>query len=222
VKQNPPNQLYFRLLRNTAKCIFTKPANPMKILISTNLVQSIMSKEAFAKEAADDIITVAEWIVETFEDGGKLLIFGNGGSAADAQHMAAEFVNRFLINRRPLPALALTTDTSVLTSISNDFSFEQIFAKQVQALAKPEDMALGISTSGTSANVIKALETAKNIGMRTVALTGGKKNQTSELNQISDLVLNVPSDFTPHIQEAHLWVEHLLCEMVEKTMFPKP
>lgn len=191
----------------------------MKTLISTNLVQSIMVKEAFANDCADDIVTVANWIIETFEDGGKLLIFGNGGSAADAQHMAAEFVNRFLINRRPLPALALTTDTSVLTSISNDFSFEQVFAKQVQALAKPEDLVLGISTSGTSANVVKAMETARDMGARTVALTGGTKNPGGELTRTSDLVLNVPSDSTPHIQEVHLWVEHLLCEMVEKKMF---
>ncbi len=184
-----------------------------------NLVQSIMVKEAFAKEAADDIVTVANWIVETFEDGGKLLMFGNGGSAADAQHLAAEFINRFLINRRPLPALALTTDTSVITSISNDFSYDQIFAKQVQALAKPEDLVLGISTSGTSANVVKAMETARVIGTRTVALTGGTKNPGGDLTQTSDIVLNVPSDSTPHIQEVHLWVEHLLCEMVEKKMF---
>ncbi len=191
----------------------------MKTLISANLIQSIMAKEAFAKEAADDIVTVAGWIVETFEDGGKLLIFGNGGSAADAQHMTAEFVNRFLINRRPLPALALTTDTSVLTSIGNDFSFDLIFAKQMQALAKPEDLALGISTSGTSANVVKAMETAREIGLRTVALTGGTKNPGGDLNRVSDMVLNVPSDSTPHIQEVHLWVEHLLCEMVETAMF---
>lgn len=191
----------------------------MKTFISTNLIQSIMAKEAFAKEAAEDIVTVARWIVETFEDGGTLFIFGNGGSAADAQHMAAEFVNRFLINRRPLPALALTTDTSVLTSIGNDFSFDQIFAKQIQALAKPEDLALGISTSGTSANVIKAMETARTIGLRTVALTGGTKNPGGDLARISDKVLNVPSDSTPHIQEVHLWVEHLLCEMVENEMF---
>ena len=184
-----------------------------------NLVQSIMAKEAFAKEAADDIVTVANWIIETFEDGGKLLIFGNGGSAADAQHMAAEFVNRFLINRRPLPALALTTDTSVITSISNDFSFDQIFAKQVQALAKPEDLALGISTSGTSPNVVKAMETAKELGLRTVSLTGGTANPGGELARTSDMVLNVPSDSTPHIQEVHLWLEHLLCEMVEREMF---
>ncbi len=184
-----------------------------------NLVQSIMAKEAFAKESADALITAAGWIRETFEDEGKLLIFGNGGSAADAQHMAAEFVNRFLINRRPLPALALTTDSSVLTSIGNDFSYDQIFAKQVQALAKPEDLALGISTSGTSANVVKGMKVAKERGLRTVALTGGSETHGADLAEICDLVLNVPSDSTPHIQEAHLWIEHLLCEMVETSMF---
>jgi len=191
----------------------------MKTLISTNLIQSIMVKEAFAKEAADDIVTAAGWIIETFEDDGKLLIFGNGGSAADAQHMAAEFVNRFQINRRPLPALALTTDTSILTSVANDFSYDQVFAKQVQALAKPEDLVLGISTSGTSANVIKGIEAARNIGCRTIALTGGSHHPGGELAPLCDLILNVPSDSTPHIQEVHLWLEHLLCEMVESAMF---
>ncbi len=191
----------------------------MKTLISMNLVQSIMAKEAFAKESADALVTAAGWIRETFEDEGKLLIFGNGGSAADAQHMAAEFVNRFLINRRPLPALALTTDSSILTSIGNDFSYDQVFAKQVQALAKPEDLALGISTSGTSANVVKGMTAAKERGLRTIALTGGSKNPGGDLSDICDLVLNVPSDSTPHIQEAHLWIEHLLCEMVETSMF---
>ncbi len=191
----------------------------MKTLLSTNLVQSIMTKEAFVKEAADDIIRLTDWIREVFEDGGKLLIFGNGGSAADAQHLAAEFVNRFLINRRPLPALALTTDTSVLTSIANDFSYELIFVKQLQALGKPEDLALGISTSGTSANVVKAMQTARDIGMKTVALTGGTVHPGGDLAAICDLVLNVPSDFTPHIQETHLWVEHVICEIVEKQMF---
>jgi D-sedoheptulose 7-phosphate isomerase len=178
-----------------------------------------MVKEAFARESTDKIIELAEHIIETFNDGGKLLIFGNGGSAADAQHMAAELVNRFLINRRPLPAIALTTDSSILTSIGNDFSFEQIFAKQVQALAKPEDLALGISTSGTSANVIKGIEAAREKGLRTIALTGGIAHPGGELGEHCDLVLNVPSDSTPHIQEVHLWVEHLLCEMVENSMF---
>lgn len=194
----------------------------MKTLISTNLMQSILAKEAFAKEAADDILLVTDWMVEVLSKGGKLLLFGNGGSAADAQHLAAEFVNRFLINRRPLPALALTTDTSVLTSIGNDFSFEQIFSKQIEAFGKPEDLALGISTSGNSPNVIKAMQAARAIGMKTVGLTGGTIRPGGDLAAHCDLVLNVPSDATPHIQEAHLWVEHLLCEIVEKRMFAAP
>ncbi len=191
----------------------------MKNLISTSLVQSIMAKEAFAKESAGEMIRLARWIVETFEDGGKLLIFGNGGSAADAQHMAAEFVNRFLINRRPLPAIALTTDSSVLTSIGNDFSYDLVFVKQIQALGKPEDLALGISTSGTSANVVKAMATAREMGLRTAALTGGTSCPGRDLAGGCDILLNVPSDSTPHIQETHLWIEHLLCEMVEQAMF---
>ena len=190
----------------------------MKTIISTNLVQSIMAKEAFARESSDQIVDLANQITETFNDGGKLLIFGNGGSAADAQHMAAEFVNRFLINRRPLPALALTTDTSVLTSISNDFSYDLIFVKQIQALGKPEDLALGITTSGTSPNVVKAIATARDMGLKTAALTGGNA-VSGELAGNCDLILNVPSDSTPHIQETHLWVEHILCEMVERTIF---
>ena len=191
----------------------------MKTLVSTNLVQSIMAKEAFVRESADDLLLLADWIRETFADGGKLLIFGNGGSTADAQHLAAEFVNRFLINRRPLPALALTTDSSVLTSIGNDFSFDQVFVKQVQALGRPEDLALGISTSGTSANVVKGMQAAREIGMRTAALTGGTVRPGGDLAALCDLVLNVPADSTPHIQETHLWIEHVLCEIVEKQLF---
>ena len=191
----------------------------MKTLVSTNLVQSIMAKEAFVRESADDLLRLADWIRETFADGGKLLIFGNGGSAADAQHLAAEFVNRFLINRRPLPALALTTDSSVLTAIGNDFSFDQVFVKQVQALGRPEDLALGISTSGTSANVVKGMQAAREIGMRTAALTGGTVRPGGDLAALCDLVLNVPADATPHIQETHLWIEHVLCEIVEKQLF---
>ncbi len=191
----------------------------MKTRISNSLVQSIMAKESFAHQSLDDIILLCSWIKETFEDGGKLLIFGNGGSAADAQHLAAEFVNRFLINRRPLPALALTTDTSILTAVGNDFSFDLIFVKQIQALAKPEDLALGISTSGASTNVIKGMETAKEMGLRTVAFTGGTKRLGGDLAALCDLTLNVPSDSTPHIQETHLWLEHIVCEIVEQEMF---
>ena len=191
----------------------------MKTLIATNLAHSIRAKESFVNESLPDILRLADWIQEVFENGGKLLLFGNGGSAADAQHLAAEFVNRFLINRRPLPALALTTDSSVLTSIGNDFGYDLVFVKQIEALGKPEDLAMGISTSGNSPNVVKAMQAAREIGMKTVALTGGTVRPGGDLAAVCDLVLNVPSDATPHIQETHLWLEHTLCEIVEKQMF---
>ena len=193
--------------------------NPIKTDILTGMARSIAAKEAFVKQSADDIIRVAGWIQASLEQGGTLLLFGNGGSAADAQHLAAEFVNRFLINRRPLAALALTTDSSILTAVANDFSYEMIFSKQIEALGKPEDLALGISTSGNSPNVIKGIEAARVIGMKTVGLTGGTLQPGGKLTGLCDLVLNVPSDFTPHIQESHLWVEHILCEIIEKQMF---
>ncbi|MBA3008088.1 MAG: D-sedoheptulose 7-phosphate isomerase [Proteobacteria bacterium] len=191
----------------------------MQQVILTSLKNSILAQESFAQTQGEVIIALVQQMVMTIRRGGKILLFGNGGSAADAQHMAAEFVNRFLINRRPMAALALTTDSSVLTSIANDFSFDEIFVKQVQALGKPEDLALGISTSGGSVNVLKAMEVAREIGMVTAALTGGLAGDGGAVGRAADFVLNVPSDKTPHIQETHLWVEHLLCELVEKEIF---
>jgi len=191
----------------------------MQQVILTSLKNSILAQESFAQTQGEVIIALVQQMVMTIRRGGKILLFGNGGSAADAQHMAAEFVNRFLINRRPMAALALTTDSSVLTSIANDFSFDEIFVKQVQALGKPEDLALGISTSGGSVNVLKAMEVAREIGMVTAALTGGLAGDGGAVGRTADFVLNVPSDKTPHIQETHLWVEHLLCELVEKEIF---
>ncbi|WP_420209485.1 D-sedoheptulose-7-phosphate isomerase [Candidatus Electronema sp. JC] len=188
-------------------------------LVAASLAESTRAKEIFAAESAGQILALAGLIVATFRSGGKLLIFGNGGSAADAQHVAAEFVNRFLLNRPPLPAIALTTDTSVITAVGNDFSYDLIFVKQVQALGRPGDIALGISTSGTSPNVVKALAAAKEIGLKTAALTGGLSIPAHGVAQHSDLLLNVPSASTPRIQEAHLWIEHLLCELVEKELF---
>ena len=191
----------------------------MEQAVSEALINSMMAKEAFVKESRGSLIDLACQMVITLRQQGKILIFGNGGSAADAQHMAAEFVNRFLINRRPLAAIALTTDTSIITSIANDFSFDEIFSKQVQALGKTEDLALGISTSGSSTNVIKAIEMAKDIGMRTAVLTGGLSGGASELGKLADITLNVPSKKTAHIQEVHLWIEHVLCELVEEEIF---
>ncbi len=191
----------------------------MEQAVSEALINSMMAKEAFVKESRGRLIDLACQMVMTLRQDGKIMIFGNGGSAADAQHMAAEFVNRFLLNRRPLAAIALTTDTSVITSIGNDFSFDEIFSKQMQALGKKEDLALGISTSGSSQNVIKAVEVAKDIGMRTAVLTGGLSGGASELGKLADICLNVPTRKTAHIQEVHLWIEHVLCELVEEEIF---
>ncbi|XCN75144.1 MAG: D-sedoheptulose 7-phosphate isomerase [Candidatus Electrothrix aestuarii] len=193
----------------------------MNEFVYTRLSQSTLAKEEFAKESSDKVIQLSEEIVACFNNGGKLLLFGNGGSAADAQHVAAEFVNRFLLNRRPLPAIALSTDTSVLTAIGNDFSYELIFAKQIEALGNPGDIALGLTTSATSPNVVQGLAVAKEKGLTTVALTGGTITPKDGVHPYCDLILNVPSNYTPRIQEAHLWIEHLICEIVEKMMFGK-
>ncbi len=173
-------------------------------------------REKFATANRVKIYSLITAVIETLRQDNKIVIFGNGGSAADAQHMAAEFVNRFLIDRPPLAALALTTDTSILTSIGNDFSFADIFTKQITALGRAGDLALGISTSGNSENVIRAIEQAKILGMKTAALTGGEGGR---LLAMVDFGLNVPSTFTPHIQETHLWVEHIICQLVDEKMF---
>ena len=188
----------------------------MEQIIAASLRDSIAAKEAFVKQHIKDIVRLAELMVDVIRSGKKLLVFGNGGSAADAQHMAAEFVNRFIIDRPPLAAIALTTDSSILTSIGNDFSFDDIFVKQIQALGKEGDLALGISTSGNSPNVLEAIVTAKELGLNTAALTGGTGGK---LMGLADIVLNVPSDKTPAIQEAHIWVEHLLCQLVDEALF---
>lgn len=161
----------------------------------------------------DDIIRLSDKITNALKNEKKILIFGNGGSAADAQHVAAEFINRFKKERIPLPAIALTTDTSILTAISNDYSFDEIFSKQVQALCNKGDIVIGISTSGNSPNVIRALIAAKEKGGFTVSFIGGKSCKMSE---ISDMTIAVKSTDTPRIQEVQIFIFHILCEMVEK------
>ena len=163
----------------------------------------------------DKIAAVSLKIIESFNSGGKLLIFGNGGSAADAQHMAAEFINRFLKERRPLPAIALSTDTSNLTSISNDYSFDDVFSKQVEALAKANDVVLGISTSGNSKNVYNAILSANSIGSLSVGLLGGDGGDIAAVCKKSIIV---PSYNTPRIQEMHIFIIHTICQFVEDAM----
>jgi D-sedoheptulose 7-phosphate isomerase len=172
----------------------------------------------FLKENLPKFLETINLLSQAFERGNKLLLFGNGGSAADAQHIAAEFVNRYIIDRPPLPAIALTTDTSILTSVSNDLAFQEIFAKQVKALGKEGDVAIGLSTSGNSSNVIKAFEVAREMGIKTVALAG---NDGGMLAKIADIAMIVPSSSTPRIQETHILVAHILCEMVEHQLFFK-
>ncbi len=162
------------------------------------------------------IIECAAMLVGVLNSGGKLLVMGNGGSAADAQHLAAELVGRFLMERRALPAIALTTDTSILTAIGNDYGFDEVFSRQVEALAVPGDMVLGISTSGNSRNVINALAIARDKRCQTVGLLG---RDGGEINGMVDISLTVASLETPRIQEAHQLIIHIICDLVEKQLF---
>lgn len=161
----------------------------------------------------EEILRLGDLVGTALESGGKLLIFGNGGSAADAQHIAAEFTGRYLTERRPLAALALTTDTSALTAIGNDYGVEHIFARQIQALGRKGDVALAISTSGRSPNIIAGLRAAAELGLTTVLLTSQK---APELDPPWELVLRVPSDSTPLIQECHLAIGHIVCGLVDR------
>jgi D-sedoheptulose 7-phosphate isomerase len=159
-----------------------------------------------------DIVRFAELVQAALSRGGKILFMGNGGSAADSQHLAAELVGRFQTERRGLAAIALSTDTSILTSVGNDYGFEHIFSRQVEALCRPEDLLVGISTSGNSANVLRAIEEGKRIGAKTVAMTGAGGGK---LATICDLTLVVPSRVTARVQEAHILIGHILCELID-------
>jgi len=184
-----------------------------------HLLESIEVKQRVAEHCMTSILAAAQLIAETFRSGGKVLLCGNGGSAADCQHMAAEFVNRLTkdFERPGLPAIALTTDTSFLTAFANDCGFEGVFERQVQALGKPGDVLIGISTSGNSTNVIRAMEAARAANMQTIVLTGN----SGRLVEIADVAISVPSANTQYIQEAHLVIEHILCDLVECYLFGK-
>jgi D-sedoheptulose 7-phosphate isomerase len=159
---------------------------------------------------------VAHAIVAAYRAGNKLLLCGNGGSAADAQHIAAELVGRFQVNRAPLPAEALTVNTSTVTAVGNDLSFDDIFSRQIQALGQPGDVVIGISTSGNAVNVKRALDTAKSLGLTTVAFTGSGGGM---LRDVADFCLEVPSEDTARVQEGHITAGHVMCELIEQTLF---
>lgn len=173
-------------------------------------------REAFFTDHTELVVDIARVAAVTLAKGGKVLLCGNGGSAADCQHLAAEFTNRFLMERPPLPAIALTTDTSALTAIGNDYGFDQVFVKQIQALGQAGDLLLAISTSGGSGNVIQALRAARQRGMLTVGLTG---KGGGEMAALCDYLVRVPSTVTPLIQEIHAAVGHLVCRLVDHFLF---
>lgn len=184
----------------------------MKSFVEKVFVESMKVKEATLKENTSKIVAAAETITKALKNGKKLLIFGNGGSAADSQHIAAEIIGRFKKERRALPAIALTTDTSILTALSNDYSYDMIFARQIEGLGQSGDVALAISTSGKAKNVIQGLKRAKAMGLRTISLTGGDGGEVASLTEIS---IVIPSKVTARIQEAHMCTYHAICEMVE-------
>lgn len=188
----------------------------MNKIIEKALRESVKAKEDFVKENTGNLIFISEKVASAFTRDRKLLICGNGGSAADAQHIAAEFVNRFMLERPPLPAIALTTDTSIITSIGNDYSFEDIFSKQIKAIGMEGDVLLAISTSGNSANVISAAKTARGQGIYTVALSGGDGGR---LGSLVDMALVVRSNTTARIQETHIFAGHLICQLVDHILF---
>ncbi len=182
---------------------------------------SIATKKAMLDDAriVATIAKVCELLVNAFSQGNKILLFGNGGSAADAQHLAAELVGRFAFDRPALPALSLSITTSCITAIGNDYGFNQVFNRQIEALARPGDIVIGISTSGTSSNVLSAFSTAKKMGLQTVALTG---KTGGKLRGTVDYCVCVPSNETPRIQECHGLIGHILSELVEHAIFNHP
>ena len=171
-----------------------------------------------SKASIKEINSAVNMIIKTIEKGKKIVIFGNGGSAADAQHMAAEFVGRYLIERDSLPAIALTTDTSALTGIGNDYGFEKVFARQCDALVNNGDLVIAISTSGKSPNIIEGIKTSKNKNAKIILLTGKNNNK---LKHLTDITIRVPSNETPRIQESHRIIIHIMCEFVEKHFLKK-
>lgn len=171
--------------------------------------------QKYLQEQAEILTTIAELLIQAFQKGNKVFLFGNGGSAADAQHIACELSGKFYLNRNPLPAIALTTNTSSLTAIGNDYGYEEVFARQVKGLVREGDIVIGISTSGNSPNVLRGTEQAKQMGATTVAFTG----QGGKLKELTDYVLSIPSNDTPRIQEAHITAGHIICYLVEKALF---
>ncbi|WP_018122440.1 D-sedoheptulose-7-phosphate isomerase [Wohlfahrtiimonas chitiniclastica] len=190
----------------------------MKDNIIAQIEASIATKAAILEDAnlIATLENVAETLIDVYREQGKILIVGNGGSAADAQHMAAELVGRFELEREGLPAIALTTDTSILTAVGNDYGYHYTFARQVEALGQPNDALIAISTSGNSESIVNAVKAARKKGIYTIGLTGSR---ACTMDELCDVMIKIPSTHTPRIQESHLLVEHMLCQLIETALF---
>ena len=184
--------------------------------VKRQMSDSAQVKKRIAEQLSEEIASIALLIVDCFRSGGKIILFGNGGSAADAQHIAGEFVGRLRLERKALPAIALSANTSILTAVGNDYGFDRIFARQMAAWAKPGDVVIGISTSGESENILKGIRKAKELKARTVGLTGKDGGQ---LAQVADMAVVVPSPDTRRIQEGHIAIGHVICDIVERILF---
>jgi D-sedoheptulose 7-phosphate isomerase len=187
----------------------------MRDKVKDILLESISVKEELLRSKVGDILEIANLMIDVLRKNGKVILFGNGGSASDSQHIAAELVGRFKKDRTALAAVALTTNTSVLTSLANDYGYDIIFAKQIEALGQKNDVAIGISTSGKAKNVINGIKQAKKMDIKTVALTGA---DGGELAKLADLSLVVNSSVTARIQEAHITIGHIICELIEEAL----
>ena len=188
----------------------------MREVVIRELEESANIKRIMAQNLADVIADAARIILNVYRAGGKVLLIGNGGSAADAQHIAAELVGRFKLERVGLPAIALTTNTSSLTALANDYGYDTVFSRQLEALASDKDVLIAITTSGTSTNILKAVEMARSKGLVVIALTGGNGGK---LKDMADSAIVVPSNDTARIQEAHITIGHIICHLVEKELF---
>ena len=184
-------------------------------IIENQLRASAELKRKMADTVVDSMLQAIETVIHALQSGGKVLLFGNGGSAADSQHIAAELVGRFKKDRKGMPAIALTTDTSILTSVANDFGYEEIFRRQVEALGEQGDVLIGISTSGRSKNVVLAIQKAREMGIVTIALIGEAMGPVSDA---ADITVSIPSTDTPRIQEGHITFGHILCDLVERAI----
>lgn len=191
----------------------------MKKIIQQRIKESIEVKQKTITNLISEIEHATEIIINAYKKGGRLIAFGNGGSAADAQHIVGELINKFYFNRPMLDAIALTTNTSVITAIANDSSYDEIFSKQIENLTTFNDVILGITTSGNSPNIIKAFQKAKENGLITIGFTGETGGKVKEY---CDILINIPSKDTPRIQEAHITIGHIICELIESTLFQQP